>query len=92
MFFLSYSKKDVDRVKTLYQQLTAEGFSIWWDEESLLPGQNWEYEIENAIEWQRKTWFRSPPSNSNSFYILCLFMITWFEKKSKMQNGFLLSQ
>ncbi len=36
-------------VKNLYEKLINEGFSIWFDEKNLLPGQNWEIEIKNAI-------------------------------------------
>lgn len=36
-------------VTKLYEKLTDEGFSIWFDEKNHLPGQNWEIEIKNAI-------------------------------------------
>jgi tetratricopeptide (TPR) repeat protein len=33
-------------------------------------------EYEKAIEWQRKSWLLSAPLSSNSFYILCIYMLT----------------
>jgi hypothetical protein len=33
----------------LYQRLTAKGYSLWFDEQNLLPGQNWQLEIQQAI-------------------------------------------
>jgi hypothetical protein len=48
--FLSYSKKDIDSVRQLYSKLTARGYDVWFDEESLLPGQVWEQEIRKAIK------------------------------------------
>jgi hypothetical protein len=38
-------------VRELYRHLNAEGWiDIWLDEEKLLPGQDWEYEIEKALD------------------------------------------
>jgi hypothetical protein len=36
-------------VRELYRQLTADNIRCWFDEEDLLPGQDWEYEISRAI-------------------------------------------
>ena len=47
--FLSYSRIDKEKVRSLYQKLRNDGFNIWFDEESLLPGQKWEDVIDNAI-------------------------------------------
>ncbi len=47
--FLSYSHKDEDAAKILYDSLKTSGFSPWLDKISLLPGQLWEKEIEKAI-------------------------------------------
>jgi hypothetical protein len=38
-------------VRELYRKLRAEGWiDVWFDEENLLPGQNWTLEIEKAVE------------------------------------------
>ena len=47
--FLSYSRRDVEAASSLYAKLKQAGHSVWFDKESLLPGQNWEYEIQKAI-------------------------------------------
>jgi hypothetical protein len=47
--FLSYSRVDSAVVQELYRKLKQQGFQLWFDEESLLPGQVWENEIEGAI-------------------------------------------
>src|SRR5438270_7379352 len=47
--FLCHSSGDKPIVRKLYQQLQSEGIDPWLDEESLLPGQNWEQEIRKAV-------------------------------------------
>jgi DNA-binding response OmpR family regulator len=47
--FLCHCSKDKPTVRNLYHRLTACGLDVWLDEESLLPGQDWKYEIEGAI-------------------------------------------
>jgi formylglycine-generating enzyme required for sulfatase activity len=38
-------------VRELYQTLSAEGWlDVWLDEEKLLPGQDWDYEIDRALD------------------------------------------
>ncbi len=49
--FLCHSSQDKPIVRELYQRLNAEGWiDPWLDEEKLLPGQNWDMEIEKAVE------------------------------------------
>jgi hypothetical protein len=48
--FLSYSHRDTESATNLYNKLTQAGHSVWFDKESLLPGQDWEYEIRRAID------------------------------------------
>ncbi len=50
MIFLSYAHEDIEIAKRLYRDLSAEGLTLWFDQESLLPGQKWKVEIKNAIE------------------------------------------
>lgn len=48
--FISYAKEDRSRVQRLYDSLATQGFNVWLDEERLVPGDEWEPEIEKAIE------------------------------------------
>lgn len=47
--FLCHASEDKPAVRGLYQQLYAIGTLPWLDEENLLPGQNWQYEIPKAV-------------------------------------------
>jgi ribosomal protein L7/L12 len=49
--FLCHSSHDKPTVRGLYKKLQDEGWiDPWLDEENLLPGQVWEYEIEKALD------------------------------------------
>ncbi len=49
--FLCHSKNDIKIVRELYEKLCAEPWiDPWLDEENLYPGQDWNLEIEKAIE------------------------------------------
>lgn len=49
--FLCHSSSDKPTVRELYQKLSSEGWmDVWLDEEKLLPGQDWDYEIEKALD------------------------------------------
>jgi hypothetical protein len=47
--FLCHSHTDRDAVHDLYLRLKKDHMQPWLDRENLLPGQNWAYEIRNAI-------------------------------------------
>jgi hypothetical protein len=47
--FLCHSSGDKPAVRTLYQQLRAAGIQPWFDEEDLLPGQEWRTEIPRVV-------------------------------------------
>ncbi|MBT3877543.1 MAG: toll/interleukin-1 receptor domain-containing protein [Candidatus Scalindua sp.] len=49
LIFLSYSRMDIETARNLYKKLKTAGHSVWFDKESLLPGQDWEIEIRRAI-------------------------------------------
>ena len=49
LVFLCHSSGDKERVRRLYRRLMADGIDCWLDDERLLPGQDWEYEINRAI-------------------------------------------
>ena len=48
--FLCHAREDKPQVREVYQRLKALGFEPWLDEEEILPGQDWDYEIETALE------------------------------------------
>jgi len=48
--FLCHSSEDKERVRALYERLKADGISPWLDEENILPGQEWEFEILKAVK------------------------------------------
>lgn len=49
--FLCHASQDKAIVRELYQRLSAEDWiDPWLDEEKLLPGQDWDLEIEKAVE------------------------------------------
>jgi hypothetical protein len=49
--FLCHASEDKAQVREVYHRLSAiDGFEPWLDEEDLLPGQDWNYEIEQALE------------------------------------------
>jgi hypothetical protein len=47
--FLLYARRDEEGVRRLYRRLTIDGADVWWDQEKLLPGQDWAFEIHKAI-------------------------------------------
>jgi hypothetical protein len=47
--FLCHASEDKAEVRALYERLITSGFQPWLDEEDLLPGQNWDREIERAV-------------------------------------------
>jgi hypothetical protein len=50
VIFLSYARDDQDAVKLVYKKLQMEGYSPWMDQYDILPGENWENCIKNAIK------------------------------------------
>lgn len=47
--FLAHASEDKLQVRELHKKLHSKGFNPWLDEIDLLPGQNWQVEIPNAI-------------------------------------------
>lgn len=47
--FLCHSSGDKQSVRDLYKRLRADGFNPWLDEENLLPGQDWQRKIPEAV-------------------------------------------
>ena len=48
--FLCHASEDKAQVREVYQKLKALGFALWLDEVDILPGQDWDYEIDRALE------------------------------------------
>jgi TIR domain-containing protein len=48
-FFLTYAHSDKKAVRKIYHRLIRNQINIWLDEKKLFPGQNWKYEIRQAI-------------------------------------------
>ncbi len=49
LVFLSHANEDKQIIRRLCQRLKSEGFDPWLDEERILPGQDWQLEIEKAL-------------------------------------------
>jgi hypothetical protein len=49
VIFVSYAREDGDRARDIVQALTKRGYKVWFDKETLLPGQKWKPTIERAI-------------------------------------------
>lgn len=50
MVFLCHGSEDKPAVRDIYTRLQLSGFNPWFDEKNILPGQDWDYEIINAIK------------------------------------------
>jgi hypothetical protein len=49
--FLCHASEDKAQVREVYHRLQAiDGFEPWLDEEDLLPGQDWDYEIKQVLK------------------------------------------
>jgi len=51
--FLSYAREDFETAKRLCNDLRQVGIDVWFDKDSLLPGQNWKTAIRQAIKGSR---------------------------------------
>lgn len=49
LVFISHASEDIAAAKRLTKRLREDGFDPWLDEERLLPGQDWDLEIEKAM-------------------------------------------
>jgi len=49
--FLCHAHADRDAVRALYNRLVKDGVDAWFDKEKLLPGQNWELKIREAVSY-----------------------------------------
>jgi hypothetical protein len=68
--FLCHAQEDKDHVRKIYDRLLDADVEPWMDEQNLLPGQNWEGEIKNAIKnTDAILVFLSEASTSKSGYV-----------------------
>lgn len=51
--FVCHSSDDKEKVRELCRRFRRDGIEYWLDEERLLPGMNWSYEIEEAMRRTR---------------------------------------
>ena len=70
--FLSYAHEDIKYARRIFRELTTAGIDVWFDEESLLPGQKWRNEITKAIK--------------NSSFFLALLSSSSVSKKGYVQK------
>lgn len=50
LIFLSYAREDEASVVDLYHSLVVAGFKPWLDKKDILPGEQWEHAIQQALE------------------------------------------
>ncbi|MGB3537573.1 MAG: toll/interleukin-1 receptor domain-containing protein [Mesorhizobium sp.] len=48
--FISYAREDHEAASDIYQWLRAAGLEVWMDTKRLKPGQNWNFEINIALQ------------------------------------------
>ena len=49
IIFLSYAKEDSAKVGDIYKKLKVAGYQPWMDKHDILPGQDWQFQIKNAV-------------------------------------------
>jgi hypothetical protein len=47
--FISYAREDHEYAENLYSFLQTHDYSPWMDKKELMPGQNWDYQIQTAL-------------------------------------------
>ena len=47
--FICHASEDKPRARELYRQLVQDDYDVWLDEQKLLPGQDWQFEIRKAV-------------------------------------------
>jgi len=50
LIFICHAKEDIQTVRSIYHRLKQENLSPWLDEINILPGQNWDIEIQRTIK------------------------------------------
>lgn len=47
--FLCHASNDKEIAREIYHKLTGDGYDVWFDEESLVAGQDWNLEIQKSV-------------------------------------------
>jgi hypothetical protein len=50
LIFISYTRADRDRVEEYYSALKSASYKVWMDVHEIKGGQNWDLEIQQAID------------------------------------------
>jgi len=80
MIFISYAHVDAFLVKTqVFKPLTSKHFAVWFDE-NLIPGKDFEDQLENAIRQCDVVIFAATPEASSSKWCL------WELEKAQQYN------
>lgn len=66
--FLSYSRRDIKRVEELRQALISQGYRPWIDP-SPRPGQDWRFDVDDAIRGASAMVVVMTPDSANSVYV-----------------------
>jgi len=70
LVFFSYAKEDQSKVQEISNKLWQDGYLTWVDKKDLLPGDDWELRIEDAIERSDYVLvFLSPSSITKTGYV-----------------------
>lgn len=72
--FIAHAVEDKPQVRELYTKLKEAGYQPWFDEEDLMPGQNWREEIPKALR-------------NSDFFLACLSS-TSISKRGYIQKEF----
>lgn len=67
--FISYSRNDVEFVKTLAADLKSIGFNVWWDISKLQGGDNWVRSINSALEKSHYCIVVATPDSMKSLWV-----------------------
>ncbi|NEO97636.1 MAG: TIR domain-containing protein [Symploca sp. SIO2E9] len=79
--FISYSRADSDFARKLNEALQLQGKTTWFDQESILPGSDFQQEIYRGIESSDNFLFIISPSSVNSPY--CYGEVEYAHKLNK---------
>jgi eukaryotic-like serine/threonine-protein kinase len=67
--FISYSRRDIDFVKRLAEDLKSAGYAVWYDLSGLEAGTRWGSEIENALRQSRYFLVVLSPNSRDSEWV-----------------------
>lgn len=72
LIFVSYARKDLERVGPICEKLKNQKFDLWFDQEGLIAGERWEDKIRDVI--------------NNSRIFLLFLSSSWVESRSYVQK------